>query len=155
MSMHALKSPNVIRRTAAAALLVMAACVGAVLTSAPAAQAGPICASPPCEIELSYFKPPPSQYSSYNRTLCTLDSHNNCIDIDLKGWLYLPGGKSIAASKAGLPLLVFVHGPSSGPLIHPIEMARYFTGQGYAFFFLHRRGHGDSTGTNQPRLPDL
>lgn len=148
MRTHALKPTTLGYRIAVAALMVVAACGIAVLASAPAAQAGPICGSPPCAIELSYFKPPASQYSSYSKTLCTLDTGGHCIDIDLKGWLYLPGGRSIAASEAGLPLLVFIHGSSHGPVNPATEMARYFTGHGYAFFVLHRRGHGDSTGTN-------
>lgn len=148
MRVHARKSPGVIRRVAVAALVAVAAGGIAVLSSTPAAHAGPICSSPPCPIELSYFKPPKSTYSSFNRTLCNLNNAGHCILIDLKGWLYLPGGKSIAASTAGLPLLVFIHGSSTGTVTHPTEMARYFTGQGYAFFALHRRGHGDSTGRN-------
>ena len=148
MRVHARKSPSVIRRVLVAAFVAVAASAVAVVSSETAAHAGPTCSSPPCAIELSYFKPPKSTYSSFDKSLCKLDHAGHCTLIDLKGWLYLPGGKSIAASKAGLPLLVFIHGSSTGPVPRATEMARYFTGQGYAFFVLHRRGHGDSTGRN-------
>ena len=148
MRMRARKSHGVIRRVTVAAAVAVAAGAVAVVSTSTAAHAGPICGSPPCAIELSYFKPAKSTYSSFDKSLCKLDNAGHCTLIDLKGWLYLPGGKSIAASKAGLPLLVFVHGSSTGAVPRGTEMARYFTGQGYAFFVLHRRGHGDSTGRN-------
>jgi hypothetical protein len=145
---------SVARRWGAAALaLATAAAVTTIVTAAPAAHAGPVCSSPPCPIELSFYKPASSTYSSQDQTLCDVNAAGVCINIDLKGWLYLPGGKSVSASGSGLPLVVFIHGSSTGFVSHMTEMARYFTAHGFAFFVLHRRGHGDSTGTNLDSPP--
>jgi alpha-beta hydrolase superfamily lysophospholipase len=63
----------------------------------------------------------------------------------LKGYLYLPESSTVAASPKNLPLIVFNHGSdlSAG---EQCEMAAYFSGEGFAFFVPHRRGHGLSTG---------
>ena len=70
--------------------------------------------------------------------------------IKLKGYLYLPGGKSISDSLDELPAIIYNHGSGStnhGQIVnHACEMAEYFTSRGFAFFIPHRRGHGDSTG---------
>lgn len=74
--------------------------------------------------------------------------------VKLKGYLYLPGGKSISDSSDKLPAIIFNHG-SNQTVNHACEMAEYFTSRGFAFFIPHRRGHGDSTGTWVSNFVDI
>jgi hypothetical protein len=101
-------------------------------------------------------------------------SDGACTDIDLKGYLFLPsrGGASpfvgpvlrtqpaaavdtIGTTAHGLPLIIYAEGSFEGPegldSVYPAscEQGRYFTGQGFAFLQIIRRGYAPSTGENE------
>ena len=140
---------RIVRRITAPVVALVALATTLIVVSQTAQAGGAICGSPPCAIELSYDGPRFADPSTTDHSLCDqaqLPAH--CF-INLRAWLYLPGGRSIADSKPNLPLMIYVHG-STAPGRVPMarDMAFFFASHGFAFLVIQRRGHGDSTGRN-------
>ena len=111
-----------------------------------------------CPIKVNYFGPIDVKHPS-DPTLCALpydvDNPPPLCHIDLRGVLYLPHNRKLSGSAAKQPLVIFVHGSTNNDAAPDASaMATYFTKAGYAFFALHRRGHGDSTGQNLDSVVD-
>ena len=66
--------------------------------------------------------------------------------LHLTGYLWRPTGKG------PFPAIVYNHGSEQDPG-DKASLGSYFSGQGYAFFVVHRRGHGQSPGTWVVSLP--
>jgi hypothetical protein len=134
----------------AAALIAVAGMAGVVVASAPSAPATTCGGSALCPIELTTYAPADTTAPS-DATLCDYPyvNHPNLCRVRLRGTLYMPGNTTVGGSAADNPLVLFVHGSTlNNTAPTATAMATYFTKHGYAFFAVHRRGHGDSTGQN-------
>jgi hypothetical protein len=137
------------RIIAPAAVLLALATALVVLASTAAGSSTPICSATVCPIKLSYYGPLYADPTKVDESLCKPSLLPSKCFINLRGLLYLPGRTSIAGSKPHLPVVIFVHGSTTGGTApDATAMAQYFTHHGYAFFAVHRRGHGLSTGVD-------
>lgn len=143
------KRRRIVRRIMSAGIALIAL-TGMVVASAPSAPARTCGGSALCPIELTIYAPADTTTPS-DPTLCDFPyaNHPHLCHIRLRGTLYLPGNKLIGGSAQNHPLVVFVHGSTNNNTAPDASaMATFFTKHGYAFFAVHRRGHGDSTGQN-------
>ena len=117
-----------------------------------------------CPIHMDYYAPLVDTTNPPDDTLCqqpwsrpTNATPPSPCHIDLRGVLYLPHNRTVPSSAKNQPLVIFVHGSTNNnaaPSDSSVAgMASFFTKQGFAFFALHRRGHGDSTGQNLDGVP--
>jgi len=134
---------------------------------------------------VDYFKPDKSDYVKFafqggfalslcnkpHRTYSTNQVYDKgCNNIDLKGYLFLPGGgeaspfvepvpriqpAAVGTTAHGLPLIVYAEGSFVGPegleSVYPAacDQGHYFTEQGFAFLQIIRRGYAPSTGESE------
>lgn len=128
------------------ALITLAGVLVAAAPSVPATTCG---GSALCPIELTFYAPPDT-LTPTDRSLCDFpNGPSGKCHVRLRGTLYLPGNKLIGGSAKNNPLVVFVHGSTiNNTAPTATSMATFFTNHEYAFFAVHRRGHGDSTGRN-------
>jgi Alpha/beta hydrolase family len=127
----------------------LAVVMAGIVASAPSAPATTCGGSTLCPIELTFYAPPDT-HTPADSTLCNFpQGPSGPCHVRLRGTLYMPGNKLIGGSAKNNPLVVFVHGSTlNNTAPSATAMATFFTKHGYAFFAVHRRGHGDSTGRN-------
>jgi pimeloyl-ACP methyl ester carboxylesterase len=108
-----------------------------------------------CPITVNYYAPPDTRTPT-DTTLCRQPySPGDLCHVDLRGRLYLQGNRKLGFAAKGEPLVIFVHGSTiNNAAPDASAMASFFVKQKIAFFALHRRGHGDSTGQNLDGVPD-
>jgi pimeloyl-ACP methyl ester carboxylesterase len=115
-----------------------------------------------CPNTVDYYAPPDTT-SPADPTVCQQTRDHPYVPgtrchVDLRGVLYLPNSATIKTGAKNTPLVIFVHGSTdndAAPSQNEVAgMATYFTRHNFAFFALHRRGHGDSTGQNLDGVPE-